>query len=223
MPARSLSQLGAQGGQHGEGVGGMRAASLPPRSGRALRLQLRRDAGQRRAAAHGAQDKILPYSENDLYADGRGMRTPPRGHHLPRGGGGRARHQHRDGERHAGQPRSPSRSLRSCWRADGTATRSSAPTATAWWATGTAWWRTTWPRACRPRWSRSETARPGSSTRPSPWATGSCPRSPGEIPTDERWAVVAYVQALQLSQNAPVNTLPADVQRRLREGQTWSR
>ena len=22
------------------------------------------------------QDKILPYSENDLYADGRGMRTP---------------------------------------------------------------------------------------------------------------------------------------------------
>ena len=49
------------------------------------------------------------------------------------------------------------------------------------------------------------------------------PSFSGEIPTDERWAVVAYVQALQLSQNAPANTLPADVQRRLREGQTWSR
>ena len=52
---------------------------------------------------------------------------------------------------------------------------------------------------------------------------GLMPSFSGEIPTDERWAVVAYVQALQLSQNAPVNALPADVQRRLREGQTWSR
>ena len=52
---------------------------------------------------------------------------------------------------------------------------------------------------------------------------GLMPSFSGEIPMDERWAVVAYVQALQLSQNAPVNSLPADVQRRLREGQTWSR
>jgi len=52
---------------------------------------------------------------------------------------------------------------------------------------------------------------------------GLMPSFSGEIPVDERWAVVAYVQALQLSQNAPVNSLPADVQRRLREGQTWSR
>ena len=52
---------------------------------------------------------------------------------------------------------------------------------------------------------------------------GLMPSFSGEIPIDERWAVVAYVQALQLSQNAPVNSLPADVQRRLREGQTWSR
>lgn len=52
---------------------------------------------------------------------------------------------------------------------------------------------------------------------------GLMPAFSGEIPTDERWAVVAYVQALQLSQNAPVSVLPAEVQRRLREGQTWSR
>jgi hypothetical protein len=52
---------------------------------------------------------------------------------------------------------------------------------------------------------------------------GLMPSFSGEIPTDERWAVVAYVQALQLSQNAPVSLLAADVQRRLREGQTWSR
>src|SRR5262249_10872226 len=45
---------------------------------------------------------------------------------------------------------------------------------------------------------------------------GLMPSFSGEIPIDERWAVVAYVQALQLSQNAPVNSLPADVQRRLR-------
>jgi len=50
---------------------------------------------------------------------------------------------------------------------------------------------------------------------------GLMPSFSGEIPTDERWAVVAYVRALQLSQNTPVNSLPADVQRRLREGQTW--
>jgi mono/diheme cytochrome c family protein len=50
---------------------------------------------------------------------------------------------------------------------------------------------------------------------------GLMPSFSGEIPTDERWAVVAYVRALQLSQNTPVNALPADVQRRLREGQTW--
>jgi mono/diheme cytochrome c family protein len=52
---------------------------------------------------------------------------------------------------------------------------------------------------------------------------GLMPSFAGEIPMDERWAVVAYVRALQLSQNAPVQSLPEDVQRRLREGQTWSR
>jgi len=52
---------------------------------------------------------------------------------------------------------------------------------------------------------------------------GLMPSFAGEIPLDERWAVVAYVKALQLSQNAPVQSLPQEVQRRLREGQTWSR
>ena len=35
--------------------------------------------------------------------------------------------------------------------------------------------------------------------------------------------VVSYVQALQLSQNAPANTLPADVQRRRGEVGAWPR
>jgi mono/diheme cytochrome c family protein len=52
---------------------------------------------------------------------------------------------------------------------------------------------------------------------------GLMPSFAGEIPMDERWAVVAYVRALQLSQNTPVQSLPDDVQRRLREGQTWTR
>jgi mono/diheme cytochrome c family protein len=51
---------------------------------------------------------------------------------------------------------------------------------------------------------------------------GLMPSFAGEIPMDERWAVVAYVKALQLSQNTPLQSLPEDVQRRLREGQTWT-
>jgi mono/diheme cytochrome c family protein len=34
----------------------------------------------------------------------------------------------------------------------------------------------------------------------------------GRVEPDDRWAIVAYIRALQLSQNAPVNTLPADDQ-----------
>jgi mono/diheme cytochrome c family protein len=51
---------------------------------------------------------------------------------------------------------------------------------------------------------------------------GLMPSFAGEIPMDERWAVVAYLKALQLSQNTPIQALPEDVQRRLREGQTWT-
>jgi mono/diheme cytochrome c family protein len=36
-----------------------------------------------------------------------------------------------------------------------------------------------------------------------------------ELDSEERWAVVAYVRALQLSQGVPVGAAPADVQRQL--------
>ena len=36
-----------------------------------------------------------------------------------------------------------------------------------------------------------------------------------QIPVADRWAIVAYVKALQLSQNAPVNSLPASDQKQL--------
>ena len=38
----------------------------------------------------------------------------------------------------------------------------------------------------------------------------SMPTYSGQLTTDERWAVVAYVRALQLSQNATVQEVPAD-------------
>ena len=38
-----------------------------------------------------------------------------------------------------------------------------------------------------------------------------------ELTIEERWAVVAYVRALQISQNAPVRSLPADVRRQLEQ------
>jgi hypothetical protein len=37
----------------------------------------------------------------------------------------------------------------------------------------------------------------------------------GELTIDERWAVVAYIRALQLSQSTPAATLPGDVRQRL--------
>jgi hypothetical protein len=37
------------------------------------------------------------------------------------------------------------------------------------------------------------------------------------IPVEDRWAIVAYVKALQFSQAAPVSSLPPDVQLRLSE------
>jgi hypothetical protein len=35
------------------------------------------------------------------------------------------------------------------------------------------------------------------------------------VPPEDRWAIVAYIRALQLSQHAPVDALPADLRRRL--------
>jgi mono/diheme cytochrome c family protein len=39
-----------------------------------------------------------------------------------------------------------------------------------------------------------------------------------QIPPRDRWAIVAYVRALQLSRNAHVNDLPADLQQKLMAG-----
>ncbi|MBC8133587.1 MAG: cytochrome c [Deltaproteobacteria bacterium] len=38
-----------------------------------------------------------------------------------------------------------------------------------------------------------------------------------ELTVEERWAVVAYIRALQVSQNAPVGSLPADARRQLEQ------
>lgn len=38
-----------------------------------------------------------------------------------------------------------------------------------------------------------------------------------ELSVEERWAVVAYIRALQISQNVPVATLPPEVQRQLQQ------
>jgi hypothetical protein len=39
-----------------------------------------------------------------------------------------------------------------------------------------------------------------------------------QIPAADRWAIIAYVRALQLSRNAPVSELPPDVRERLPKG-----
>jgi mono/diheme cytochrome c family protein len=39
-----------------------------------------------------------------------------------------------------------------------------------------------------------------------------------QIPPSDRWAIVAYVRALQLSRNAPLNDLPADLRAKLSSG-----
>jgi len=39
-----------------------------------------------------------------------------------------------------------------------------------------------------------------------------------QIPPRDRWAIVAYVRALQLSRNAKVSDLPAKLQARLAAG-----
>lgn len=46
---------------------------------------------------------------------------------------------------------------------------------------------------------------------------GVMPSYNNQIPVEDRWAIVAYVQALQLSQHAPVDALPAAVQEQLSE------
>ena len=48
---------------------------------------------------------------------------------------------------------------------------------------------------------------------------GAMPRYGPQIPPRDRWAIVAYVRALQLSQNAPLDDLPASERARLEEAQ----
>jgi len=40
---------------------------------------------------------------------------------------------------------------------------------------------------------------------------GSMPSYANQVPVNDRWAIVAYIRALQMSQNATVNDVPADV------------
>ena len=47
---------------------------------------------------------------------------------------------------------------------------------------------------------------------------GAMPDYASQIDVPDRWAIVAYVRALQLSENAPLNSLPAEERARL-EGQ----
>ena len=39
-----------------------------------------------------------------------------------------------------------------------------------------------------------------------------------QIPPADRWAIIAYVRALQLSRNAPVSELPPDLREKLTAG-----
>ena len=42
----------------------------------------------------------------------------------------------------------------------------------------------------------------------------------GRVPAADRWAITAYIRALQLSQNARINDVPVDQQKRLEEDGT---
>jgi mono/diheme cytochrome c family protein len=47
---------------------------------------------------------------------------------------------------------------------------------------------------------------------------GAMPDYAAQIPTADRWAIVAYVRALQLSQNAKIDDVPEDARRQLMGG-----
>src|ERR1051325_2973804 len=50
---------------------------------------------------------------------------------------------------------------------------------------------------------------------------GAMPDYSAQIAPRDRWAVVAYVRALQLSQNASINDVPADARGQLSGGGQW--
>ena len=47
---------------------------------------------------------------------------------------------------------------------------------------------------------------------------GAMPDYAAQIAPRDRWAIVAYVRALQLSQNASINDVPADARGQLQQG-----
>lgn len=49
------------------------------------------------------------------------------------------------------------------------------------------------------------------------WGFGGMPDHASQIPPEDRWRIVAYVRALQLSQGAKVDSLPADAKKHLDE------
>ena len=47
---------------------------------------------------------------------------------------------------------------------------------------------------------------------------GSMPSYAAQVPVEDRWAIVAYIRALQLSQNGTINDLPPDMRAKLAGG-----
>ena len=45
---------------------------------------------------------------------------------------------------------------------------------------------------------------------------GAMPSYAGQVPVSDRWAIIAYVRALQLSQHATINDVPPDMRGSLR-------
>jgi mono/diheme cytochrome c family protein len=52
---------------------------------------------------------------------------------------------------------------------------------------------------------------------------GAMPDYAGQIPTDDRWAIIAYVRALQLSQNVPAGELTEEDKVKVREAEEGRR
>ena len=47
---------------------------------------------------------------------------------------------------------------------------------------------------------------------------GAMPSYAAQVPVEDRWAIIAYIRALQLSQNATMNDLPPDMRAKLGGG-----
>ena len=104
------------------------------------------------------------------------------------------------------------------------ASTSTARRATAWPATATAWSPSA-PRRCRRAPGRRPSSLHTELVRGRPAGhlfntiTNGIRNMPAygpQIPVEDRWAIVAYVRALQRSQNAPVEDVPAELRAQLR-------